>query len=75
MKTTNKTYTHTVLAIDGREVTTTNAYSCGPGCTPHTFDLPGGDSVYEIGDKWTLRSPGQWPREVSVKVVRRGGWF
>lgn len=58
------------VAIDGRGQSVTNALSCGPGCTPHTFELTnagrGGRYVQRIGAQWMLQEPGQTPRNVKV---------
>lgn len=39
------------LTIDGFEYKILNAYSCGPGEKPHSFDIKGGH-VYEFGGVW-----------------------
>lgn len=39
------------IEIDGEAREVLNAYSCGPGETPHSFDVPGGHA-YEFGGVW-----------------------
>lgn len=45
------------ILIDGKPWRVTNALSCGPGETPHTYELAGGAYVYEIAGTWTLVRP------------------
>ncbi len=70
-----KSYTHSIITVDGRTTTTIGAYSSGPGCAPHSFDVGDGAYVYQVGKEWTLQQPGQFPRKVTVEVVRPGGWL
>lgn len=54
------------IAINGRPVQVLNSLSCGPNCTPHTFELAGGAYVYEVAGAWWLQERGQFKREVAV---------
>lgn len=39
------------INMNGHDYEVRNAYSCGPGEKPHSFDIPGGH-VYEIAGVW-----------------------
>lgn len=59
--------TMTIL-VDGAPRRVLNAFSSGPGCTPHTYDLIGREYVYEIAGEWKLQRPGQFPVVVVVSL-------
>jgi hypothetical protein len=54
------------ININGRETVVLNSLSCGPGCTPHTYELKGGSYVYQIAGEWFLQVRGQDKRKVEV---------
>jgi len=54
------------INVDGRPVEVLNTLSCGPNCTPHTYELNGGSYVYEIAGEWWLQQRGQGKRRVEV---------
>jgi hypothetical protein len=54
------------IAIDGIKTKTINAYSSGPNCTPHSYDIGCGCYVERIGNVWWLFQPGQSKRVVNV---------
>ena len=58
----------TTIKVDGITCTVLNAYSSGPGCKLHTFDVADGGWVRCIAGVWTLHQPGQFPRVVTVEV-------
>jgi hypothetical protein len=54
------------VTVNGQAVAVVNTLSCGPGCTPHTYELRGGSYVYEIAGIWWLQMGGQSKRQVEV---------
>lgn len=67
----------TTITVNGVPHRVVNAYSCGRGCTPHTYDLtttngPTGicaNYVYEIAGRWFRQTPGNAPILCDVEVV------
>lgn len=55
------------IKVNGQVAKVLNAYSCGPGLSPHTYDVPGG-YVYEIAGVWRKQTAGQFPYVVQVEV-------
>jgi len=55
------------ITVNGRAMQVTNTLSCGPGCTPHTYELKGGSYVYQVGREWFLQVRGQSARKVEVR--------
>lgn len=53
------------IKVDGAVFKVVNAYSCGPGCVPHTYVLRGMCGVFEVRNtaKGWIRNEG------------RGGWI
>lgn len=57
------------IHINGRAAVVLNALSCGPGCTPHTYELKGGSYVYQIAGQWWLQERRATARKVAVEVA------
>jgi hypothetical protein len=57
----------TQIKINGRVRKITNAFSSGPGCEAHSFELPRGCYVFQVGKDWWLEEPGQFKRKVIVE--------
>ena len=61
----------TMVTVNGAAVKVSNAFSCGPGCEPHTYELAGSHGrkfITKIGKDWQLEQPGQFPRKVEVVI-------
>lgn len=57
------------IEIDGNTYDVLNAYSCGPGERPHTFDvytLNGSATASEVAGVWTFTPRYGYPRVVRV---------
>lgn len=54
------------INVNGRPVVVLNTVSCGPNCTPHTYELKGGSYVYEVAGEWWLQQRGKIKYKVEV---------
>ncbi len=61
-----------MIKVNGVAREYVNALSCGPGCTPHTYELRGGGLVRETPVGWILehRGQGSWVPELSGYAIR-----
>lgn len=63
------------IKVNGRAVEYVNAYSYGPGCTPHSYELRDGTRVRTApvgGSGWIRqgRGVGEWIPEISGFAIR-----
>lgn len=66
MTNANETAARRTVKVNGHSYEVANSYSCGPGCTPHTFELRGHATVRNSPIGWIIEDGrGPWQPKIS----------